>query len=136
LNGVYLFERAANYGRNDLNSEDAMKHSRAALLLVTAASLFATGCAQHPYYVAGPPPPPQAYNSVPPLIARADHEGFRAGSEDGARDAYSGFGHHPERDRKFHDAPGYDPALGPFGPYRDSFRHAYVRGYDQAFYRR
>ena len=33
-------------------------------------------------------------------------------------------------------APGYDPALGPFGPYRDAFRSAYVRGYDQAFYRR
>jgi hypothetical protein len=112
-----------------------MKLCRVALPLVIAVCLFTAGCAPHPYYYApGPPPPP--YNSAPPLIARADHEGFRAGSEDGARDVYNGFGHHPERDRKFRDAPGYDPALGPFGPYRDAFRHAYVRGYDQAFYRR
>jgi hypothetical protein len=111
-----------------------MKLSRVALPLVAVACLLVTGCAPHPYYAAAPPPPP--YNNVPPLIARADHEGFRAGSEDGARDAYNSFGHHPERDRKFHDTPGYDPAQGPFGPYRDAFRSAYVRGYNQAFYRR
>jgi len=112
-----------------------MNLSRLAFPLVAAACLLMVGCASHPYYYASPPPPPP-YNSAPPLIARADHEGFRSGSEDGARDAYNGFGHHPERDRKFHDAPGYDPALGPFGPYRDAFRSAYVRGYNQAFYRR
>ena len=28
------------------------------------------------------------------------------------------------------------PALGPYGPYRDSFRGAYLRGYDQGFNRR
>ncbi|RSL19305.1 hypothetical protein EDE15_4967 [Edaphobacter aggregans] len=112
-----------------------MKFSRVALPLITAATLFAAGCASHPYYYAqGPPPPP--YASVPPLIARADHEGFRAGAEDGARDAYNGFGHQPRRDRKYHDTPGYDPALGPFGPYRDAFRSAYLRGYDQSFYHR
>jgi hypothetical protein len=120
---------------HETNSEDAMELSRIALLPVTLACLFTAGCAAHPnYYVPAPQAPP--YNSVPPLIARADHEGFRAGSEDGARDAYNGFGHHPERDRKYHEAPGYDPALGPFGPYRDAFRSAYVRGYDQGFYRR
>jgi hypothetical protein len=115
----------------ELNREDAMKLSSLALPFFAAACLFATGCASHPYYV-----PTAAYASAPPLIERADHQGFRAGSEDGARDAYNGFGHHPERDRKYHDTPGYDPALGPYGPYRDAFRSAYLRGYDQAFYRR
>ena len=118
-----------------IDSEDAMKLYRVALPLITAATLFATGCASHSYhYAQGPPPPP--YASVPPFIARADHEGFRAGSEDGARDAYNGFGHQPRRDRKYHDTPGYDPSLGPFGPYRDAFRSAYLRGYDQSFYHR
>jgi hypothetical protein len=106
----------------------------AALPLLAAATLFSTGCAQHPYYAVAPQPTP--YNSVPPLIERADHEGFRAGSEAGARDLYNGFGYHPQHDRAFHDTPGYDPALGPYGPYRDAFRRSYVRGYDQAFYRR
>jgi hypothetical protein len=110
-----------------------MKLSRVALLLGTAACLVSTGCASHSYYAVAPPPPPYAFS---PLISHADHEGFRAGSEDGSRDLYNGFGHHPERDRKFHDAPGYDPALGPYGPYRDAFRSAYLRGYNQAFYRR
>jgi ribosome modulation factor len=109
-----------------------MKLSRAALLLVTAACLFATGCASHPYYAVAPAP----YASAPPLIERAEHQGFRAGSEAGSRDLYNNFGHHPERDRSYHDTPGYDPAMGPYGPYRDAFRRAYVRGYDQAFYRR
>jgi len=112
-----------------------MKLFPVALPLITSACLFLAGCTPHTYYVAGPPPPPP-YNSVPPLIARADHEGFRTGSEDGARDAYNGLGHHPQRDRKFHDTPGYEPALGPYGPYRDAFHRAYIRGYDQAFYRR
>ena len=111
-----------------------MKLSRVAFPVVAAACLMTAGCASHSYYAVAPPPPP--YNSVPPLIDRASHEGFRAGSQDGTRDLYNGFGHHPERDRKFHDAPGYDPALGPYGPYRDAFRSAYVRGYNQAFYRR
>ena len=118
-----------------IDNEDAMKLSRLAFPIITAATLFAAGCASHPYYYAqGPPPPP--YASVPPLIARADHEGFRAGAQDGARDAYSGFGYQPRRDRKYHDTPGYDAALGPFGPYRDAFRSAYLRGYDQSFYHR
>ena len=118
-----------------IDSEDAMKLFRVALPLITAATLFTAGCASHSYYYAQAPPPP-AYNSVPPLIAHAEHEGFRAGAEDGARDAYNGFAHQPNRDRKFHDTPGYDPALGPFGPYRDAFRGAYLRGYDQSYYRR
>jgi ribosome modulation factor len=112
-----------------------MKLSHLALPLALAC-LFTAGCASHTYYGPPPPPPPPGYNGVPPLIERAQHEGFRAGSEDGARDAYNGFGYHPQRDRKFHNAPGYDPALGPFGPYRDAFRRAYLQGYDTGFHRR
>jgi hypothetical protein len=109
-----------------------MKLSRIALLLVAATCFSTVGCAPHPYY---PPPPPPPPGSAPPLIVRAEHEGFRAGSEDGARDRVNGFGYHPRHDRRFHDAPGYDPAMGPFGPYRDAFRNAYLRGYDQGFRR-
>jgi hypothetical protein len=120
------------------NSEDAMKLSRVVLPFFAAAFLLAflplTGCASHPYYAVAPPPAP--YASAPPLIERAEHQGFRAGSEDGSRDLYNGFGYHPKRDRAFHDTPGYDPALGPYGPYRDAFRSAYVQGYNQAFNRR
>jgi hypothetical protein len=110
-----------------------MKLSRVALPL-TLACLVTAGCASHPYYAVAPAPPP--YNSAPPLIVHADHEGFRAGSEAGSRDAYNGYGHHPQHDRAYRDTPGYDPALGPYGPYRDAFRTAYLRGYDQSFYRR
>jgi hypothetical protein len=115
-----------------------MKLSCAALFPVTLASLLMAGCASHRYYAAGPPPAPyNAYNnSVPPLISRAEHEGFRIGSEDGARDAYNGLGHHPQHDRNFQDTPGYDPALGPYKPYRDAYRNSYLRGYDSAYYRR
>jgi|SRR5271170_2925913 len=109
-----------------------MKLSYFALPSVVAACLLISGCASHPYYAPGP----AAYAGAPPLIERADHKGFRAGSEDGARDAYNGLGHHPQRDRNFHDTPGYDPAFGPYGPYRDAFRSAYIHGYDQAYYRR
>jgi hypothetical protein len=103
--------------------------------VVAAACLFTAGCASHTYYAAYAPTPPPAYGT-PPLIVQAEHQGFRAGTEDGARDAYNGYGHHPQHDRKFHDTPGYDPGLGPYGPYRDAFRKAYLRGYDQSFYRR
>ncbi|WP_260737920.1 hypothetical protein [Tunturiibacter lichenicola] len=113
-----------------------MKLSGFALPLIAATCIFTAGCASHTaYYAPPPPPPPVGYNSVPPLIARADHEGFRAGSEDGARDAYNGFGYHPQHDRKFHTTPGYDAALGPYQPYRDAFRQSYLRGYDQGFHR-
>ena len=108
------------------------KPARLALLsMISAAALLMAGCAPH-YYAYGPPPPP----GVPSLIERADHEGFRAGRDDGARDAYNRTGYHPQRDRKFHNTPGYDPVLGPYAPYRDSFRRSYLQGYDQGFYRR
>jgi hypothetical protein len=112
-----------------------MKRSGLSLLLVASTALLMAGCASHPYYAPGPPPLPPGYNGVPPLIERAQHEGFRAGSADGSRDAYNGFGYRPQRDRKFHSPPGYDPAMGPYKPYRDAFRGAYLQGYDQGFHR-
>jgi hypothetical protein len=111
-----------------------MKLSRLALPLLAAAGLFTSGCASRTYYAVGPPPPP-GYNAAPPLIERAEHEGFRAGAGDGARDAYNRWGYHPQHDRNFHSTPGYDPAFGPYGPYRDTYRRAYLRGYDQGFRR-
>src|SRR5579875_2014227 len=112
--------------------EETMKLSRFVVPLIAAGTIFTAGCAHQTYY-APPPPPPPAY-SVPPLIAQAQRDGFRAGRDDGARDAYIHFGYHPRRDRKYHDCPGYNPALGPFGPYRDAFRNAYLRGYYKGFY--
>lgn len=104
--------------------------ARLVLPLIAAACLLATGCATHRY--AGPPPP---YGGAPALIQSAEQQGFRAGADDGARDAYHRLGYHPKRDRKFHDTPGYNPSFGPYGPYRNHFRNAYLRGYDQGFHR-
>jgi hypothetical protein len=113
-----------------------MKLSRLVVPMVAVASFFIAGCASHTYYAPGPPPPPAGYNGAPPLIERAQHEGYRAGTADGARDAYNGYGYHPQHDRNFRDTPGYDPAFGPYRPYRDAFRAAYLQGYDQGFHRR
>ncbi len=99
--------------------------------VVAAATMFTAGCASHTYYVAAPPPPPQG---PPPLVSEAEHNGFRAGVDDGARDAYNGFGYRPKHDRNFHDTPGYDPRFGPLGPYQGYFRSAYLRGYSKGFY--
>jgi len=112
-----------------------MKSPRLVVALLSVPLFFAAGCAQRAYTYAYAPPPPPPY-SAPPLIDRASHEGFRLGQQDGSRDAYHGFGYQPRRDPAFHDTPGYDPALGPYGPYRDAFRSAYLRGYDQGFPRR
>lgn len=97
------------------------------------ATLLVTGCASHTYV--GPPPPPPPGYSVPALIERAEREGFRMGSEDGARDAYYGRGYRPKADRKFKETPGYDPSLGPYPPYRDRFRDSYLRGYSRGYNR-
>jgi hypothetical protein len=70
------------------------------------------------------------------LIAEADRRGYRAGFDDGARDLNNGFGYHPRRDRKYGETPGYEPGMGPYPPYRDAFRNAYLRGYAEAFHRR
>lgn len=69
-------------------------------------------------------------------MQEATREGFRFGSDAGLRDAYRGIGYHPTRGHAFHNTPGYDPSLGPYEPYRDAFRSAYVQGYDRGFYRR
>jgi hypothetical protein len=105
------------------------------LLLGTAslAMITAVGCS-HSYYPPPPPPPPVA--QVPPLIQLADRNGFQTGRADGARDAASGYPFEARRTRAYHDTPGYDPALGPFGAYRNAFRNSYLRGYDAGFYHR
>jgi hypothetical protein len=112
-----------------------MKSPRLFVALFSASLFLTAGCAHRTYTYAYAPPPPPAY-SVPPLIERANHEGFRFGMADASRDAYRGFGYQPKRSPAFRDTPGYDPALGPYGPYRDAFRTAYLRGYDQGFPRR
>lgn len=101
-------------------------------ILLSATVLLTVGCTQRTYVAAPPPPPPQGPS---PLLEQAEHNGFRAGMDDGSRDAYNGYGYHPKRDRKFHDTPGYDPRFGPFGPYQGYFRDAYLRGYYKGFYR-
>jgi len=106
-----------------------LRLSRFAVLAGAAACLVPTGCATHVY---GPPPPPPPY-AASALIQEADNRGFREGADDDARDTLNGSGYHPRRDRKFSEAPGYDPALGPFPPYRDAFRAAYLRGYSDGF---
>ncbi len=96
------------------------------------------GCASnHPYYAAAPPPPPPGFRGqAPPLVEIARQEGFRAGEEDGAGDAYSGRRYGPKRNRSFHDTPGYDRSMGPYEPYRDTFRDAYLHGYANGYSRR
>jgi len=66
----------------------------------------------------------------------AEANGFRAGVDEGSRDAANGFGYAPQRGRLYRQAPGYDPNYGPRGPYVQYFRSAYVRGYDKGFYHR
>ena len=108
--------------------------NRTLLLSLAAATLLVTGCYHEPVYA--PPPPAPLYQGPPPLVQLAESNGFRAGSDDGARDAYYRAGYSPRRDRKFHDAPGYDYRLGPIRPYVQAFRSAYLRGYNEAYYRR
>jgi hypothetical protein len=103
------------------------------LFLVTTASLLLAaglGCA-HNY-----PPPPPPIAQAPPLVQLAEHNGFETGRSDGAGASANGFPFAPRRTRAYHDTPGYDPHLGPFGPYQNAFRSAYLRGYDKGFYRR
>ena len=110
--------------------------NRTLLLSFAAATLFFAGCYSEPVYAPPPPPAPNYAGQVPPLVQLADSNGFRAGSDDGARDAYYRAGYAPRRDRKYRDAPGYDYRLGPIPPYVDAFRRAYLRGYNSAYYGR
>jgi hypothetical protein len=111
-----------------MHSLRSTRLSRLVLSLAAGACLLAAGCSHNTYY---PPPPPNAY--VNPLIQQADDRGFHAGLNDGARDAANGSGYHPRRDRKYAETPGYDPSFGPYPPYRDAFRNAYLRGYSNGF---
>lgn len=100
--------------------------------LCMLALLGAIGC--HPAYPPPPPPPPPA--GPPPIVQLADHNGFETGRADGFRDANQGEPYHARRTRAYHDTPGYDPHLGPFGVYENAFRNAYLRGYDRGYYHR
>ncbi len=118
-----------------VDMEAPMPDSRFLVVVPASLAFGLGGCAHRTYYVASPPPPPpQAYREVPPLVQLAEQTGYRAGLDEGARDAYRG-DYHPRADRAFHDTPGYDPQLGPYPPYRDAFRSAYLRGYDRNFNR-
>jgi hypothetical protein len=117
------------YGR-----EKIMNCKRMLLLSMTSIVLASgLGCAPHYYPPPSPPPP----NYAPPAIVQlADRNGFATGRSDGARDANAGYPFSARRTRAYRDTPGYDPALGPLGVYRNAFRNAYLRGYDAGFYRR
>jgi hypothetical protein len=108
------------------------------LLVIPAmlAILTLSGCEPEPIYAPAPPPPPVYTGEVPPLVRLAERNGYRAGFDDGGRDAYYHAGYTPRRDEKYRDAPGYDYRLGPSPPYVDSFRSAYLRGYDNGYYGR
>lgn len=101
--------------------------------IVSALALtLLAGCSHRAYYVAGPPPPP-VYNVVPPLVQIADSNGFRDGQHDGARDLYQREQYRPTWDRRYAQTPGYDGRLGPYPVYRDHYRLAYLRGYNNGF---
>lgn len=110
---------------------------RLALLPLCAVALALTGCYddQVPYAQA-PPPPPAVYAPSPQQLDQASRNGFRAGEEDGSRDAYNGAPFSARRTQAYHDTPGYDDSVGPFEPYQNTFRNAYLRGYDRGFYHR
>ena len=103
-----------------------------ALSGIAAMCLATAGCERH-YYM--PPPPPPAYAPGPALAEQAQHNGFRVGENDGARDAVNGWGYRPTAERNYAETPGYDPQFGPLGPYQQFFRRAYLRGYDRGFHR-
>ncbi len=108
---------------------------RTLIAAACACTLFALGCDNEPVNAPPPPPPPARYaGEVPPLVRLAERNGFRAGYDDGARDAYYRAGYAPRRGDAYRDAPGYDYRLGPIQPYVDSFRGAYLSGYERGFY--
>src|ERR1700743_2852710 len=92
-----------------------MKPLRPALFACSLVLLTTFGCSSNRYAVAPPPPPP--YGQVPPLVEVGQRNGFEAGRAGGPRDVERGFAYAPRHSRAFHDCPGYDPHLGPFGPY-------------------
>jgi hypothetical protein len=113
-----------------------MNRRRILVLATSTLALVATMGCSHPYYPpAGPPPPPPPVQPAP-LIQTADHNGYQNGRADGSRDVYAGYPFAPRRTRAYHETPGYDANLGPFHPYQNAFRNAYLRGYQDGYYRR
>ena len=106
---------------------------RSALILFSGAAALLAGCATHPRYYAAPPPPP-VYGPNP-LIQSADANGFHDGHADGERDLFQNKGYRPQYDRRYATTPGYDGRLGPYPVYRDQYRIAYLRGYNDGFRR-
>lgn len=102
--------------------------------LALAAIVALTGCASQPRYVAVAPPPPPAYGPSP-IIQVAEQNGFRDGQHDGARDLVQRAAYRPQYDRRYATTPGYDGRLGPYPVYRDTYRNAYLRGYNSGFRR-
>jgi hypothetical protein len=68
-----------------------------------------------------------------PLIQIAEHNGLETGGGDGARDQGNRLPYAPRRTRAYAETPGYDGRLGPFGPYQNAFRDAYLRGYARGY---
>ena len=111
-----------------------MNHRRIFALSSTAFSLLLlAGCADHAVYYA---PPPPVYGPAPALLDFASRNGFQTGEADGRRDIYYGRQYAPRSTPAYHDAPGYDPNLGPPEPYVNAFRNAYLRGYDLGYHPR
>ena len=104
----------------------------AAAMLCAAFAL--AGCNNEHASAPLPPPPPSYAGQVPPIVQLAQRNGYRAGFDDGGRDAYYNAGYTPRRDEKYRDSPGYDYRLGPIPVYVDAYRNAYLRGYDKGFY--
>ncbi|ADW68665.1 hypothetical protein [Granulicella tundricola] len=104
---------------------------RLLLLPAFASLLLVAGCHDHAYYA-----PPPAYAPSNALFDLAGRNGFQMGAQDGARDSGSGYRFEPRRTRAYHETPGYDPGLGPFGPYQNAFRNSYLHGYDTGYYHR
>lgn len=109
-----------------------MKLSRLILPFVAAGVLLTAGCAKN-YYAAAPPPPPPPVDTVSPMVAHARHEGYRSGQDDAVRDLYYRTGYHPRNNWKYRDTPGFQPGMGPFGVYQNTFRLAYLSGYDHGY---
>ena len=113
-----------------------MNLKRTTMLATLGLALMATvGCSHSYYPPAGPPPPPPPAQPGP-LFQLADRNGYQTGRADGAREAYAGYPFAPRRTRAYHETPGYDANLGPFHPYQNAFRNAYLRGYQDGYYRR
>ena len=107
---------------------------RRTLFAASLASAFLVlGCDDNPYQASQQPPPPAVYTQPTANIDLAERNGFEAGERDGQRDSYNGYRYEPRATRAYRQTPGYDHHLGPFAPYVNTFRNAYLRGYGQSY---